>query len=249
VSGPFRVGIELQHAGLPSVARDGDGTVAAGRNFVRDGAAGWVEASSLGVLGDWVLRAVIGPDPLPVLANDGWRSGEAAVFGTSFVAGEIAAVRLSPTGPCPCPVAGAQLLFGGAPSTETVTLRVWDDDVGSLDPGTELFSGEFVLTGADDALQEIDLGGAGLVLDGPVRVGVEVSHSGLPALARDDDGVTVKRNFVDPIGSGWAEASAAGIPGDWVLRLVLAPEPATAPCALAVLGALALLGRRSGARG
>jgi hypothetical protein len=247
VNGPFRIGIELHQSGLPSVARDTDGTVAPGRNFVLDSVAGWVEASSLGVLGDWVLRAVLGPDLLPAeLSNDGWQSGDAAVFQADLSAGDIAAVRLVPTGPCPCPISSARLLFGGATSTAMVTLHVWDDSAGTLAPGPELFSGDFALTGSDDALQEIDLRGAGLVIDGPVRVGIEAGQSGLPALARDADGVTVERNFVAPGGSGWSESSALGIPGDFVLRLV--PEPAAALAELTALGGLGLLARRRRSR-
>ena len=35
VNGPFRVGIEFTHAGLPSIARDGDGDIDADSNFIR----------------------------------------------------------------------------------------------------------------------------------------------------------------------------------------------------------------------
>lgn len=56
VSGPFRVGIEFTQGGLPSVARDGDG-IAAGRNSILSG--GWFKAETLGVTGDWIIRATM----------------------------------------------------------------------------------------------------------------------------------------------------------------------------------------------
>ena len=77
------------------------------RNFIDASAGSWVEASTLGVTGDWIIRAVIDAMPLAsetLLANDGWVSGEVAAFQAGFVAGEAAAVRLVPVGPCPCPV-------------------------------------------------------------------------------------------------------------------------------------------------
>ena len=61
VSGPIRVGIEFTQAGVPSVARDADG-LTAGRNFVMAQGAGWLKAESLGVSGDWIIRAMAGCD-------------------------------------------------------------------------------------------------------------------------------------------------------------------------------------------
>jgi len=58
VNGPFRVGIEFGSAGAPSVARDHDGTVP-GRNFIRDDSPTWVDATTAGVTGDWIIRASI----------------------------------------------------------------------------------------------------------------------------------------------------------------------------------------------
>lgn len=66
----FRIGIEFQHGGLPSIARDDDGTIAADRNYIyaNVGAGGmWFRSQSLGLTGDWIVRAVVsdsggGPD-------------------------------------------------------------------------------------------------------------------------------------------------------------------------------------------
>jgi len=63
VTGPFRVGIEFVAAGLPSIARDDDGTIDASRNFVFVSGPGWTGAQSAGLVGDWVIRAVVVPEP------------------------------------------------------------------------------------------------------------------------------------------------------------------------------------------
>jgi hypothetical protein len=59
VNGPFRVGIEFTNNGLPSVARDTDGTINASKNFIQALGFGWVQSNLLGLAGDWVLRAVV----------------------------------------------------------------------------------------------------------------------------------------------------------------------------------------------
>jgi len=58
VAGPYRVGIEFQHAASPSIALDDDGLTPA-RNFVNLGGAGWSESSEPG---DFVLRSTV-PEP------------------------------------------------------------------------------------------------------------------------------------------------------------------------------------------
>ncbi|HEY1554403.1 MAG TPA: hypothetical protein VGF94_06180 [Kofleriaceae bacterium] len=55
----FRVGIQFQAAGYPSVMRDNDGTIAADKNYIDANGVGWAESQSLGVQGDWIIRAVV----------------------------------------------------------------------------------------------------------------------------------------------------------------------------------------------
>jgi hypothetical protein len=66
VTGPFRVGIEFAHAGLPSIASDTDGSVDALRNFILADFSPlgffWFPSPDLGVSGDWILRARIEPE-------------------------------------------------------------------------------------------------------------------------------------------------------------------------------------------
>ena len=61
VEGPFRVGLEFRHSGLPSVATDLDGTIDAGANFILAdvGVLLWFPSATLGVGGDFIIRATI----------------------------------------------------------------------------------------------------------------------------------------------------------------------------------------------
>ncbi len=57
-NGPFRVGIQFQHDGFPSVARDDDGgNNFPSRNFIYAGT--WERSISFLVQGDWIFRAVV----------------------------------------------------------------------------------------------------------------------------------------------------------------------------------------------
>ena len=220
IDGPVRVGLEFTHSGLPSVARDDDG-ILPDRNFIDEAGVGWAESSSLGLLGDWIIRAVVDAEPAlgeGLLANDGWVSGEVAAFQAGFAPGETAAVRLIPDGPCPCPITRVRFLFGGDAGTHDVTLHIWDDAALSDAPGPELYATTLQLTGSDEIMQEVDIGVAGVEVSGPFRVGLEFTYAGLPSVARDDDGITPDRNFIDA--SGWVEASTLGVTGDWIIRAV-----------------------------
>ncbi|MFO0551431.1 MAG: dickkopf-related protein [Polyangiaceae bacterium] len=59
VPSQFRVAIEFQHAGAPSIARDDDGTITSSKNFIMAQGIGWVKSSTLGLTGDWVIRAYV----------------------------------------------------------------------------------------------------------------------------------------------------------------------------------------------
>jgi MYXO-CTERM domain-containing protein len=59
VTGPFRVGLEFHHDGTPSVARDDDGLDYPDRNFINASGFGWTQSNTLGMAGDWIIRAVV----------------------------------------------------------------------------------------------------------------------------------------------------------------------------------------------
>jgi len=63
----FRVAIQFQDDGLPSVARDQDGTITADRNFVYTGGQ-WFQSSTFLIPTDWIIRAEVVCDRL--FAND-----------------------------------------------------------------------------------------------------------------------------------------------------------------------------------
>jgi hypothetical protein len=152
-----------------------------------------------------------------ILQNDSFTSGGSAAFQGGFVAGEIGAVRLAPTGPFPVQVTKVQLLFGGAVTDATITLRIWDDTAGTLAPGTELFFGDYFLTASNTALQEIDLTAAAIMVSGPFRVGIQFQHDGAPSIARDADGISAAgRNFI--YAGAWFDSTTFGIGGDWIIR-------------------------------
>jgi hypothetical protein len=74
VNGPFRVGLEFTHDGLPSIARDTDGTIDTANNFLRANGFGWFPSSLFGLAGDWILRAEVeaaSTDTPPTAADRG----------------------------------------------------------------------------------------------------------------------------------------------------------------------------------
>lgn len=56
--GSIRVAIEMTAAGLPSVAVDKDGTVSGTANWIKTGGS-WVTSTSLGLSGDFIIRATV----------------------------------------------------------------------------------------------------------------------------------------------------------------------------------------------
>lgn len=187
------------------------------------------------------------------LRNDGFETGQPVSFQAGFVDGEIGAVRLVPTLACPCRVENVTLLFGGAGGTLPVLLRIWDDAAGNVEPGTPLYVDSFQLTGLSNALQVIDPSPADVIVQGPFRVGIEFSHSGLPSIARDGDGtIAASANFIladmSPLGFVWFRSADFGVTGDWVIRATIsqvAPQIPLLPMRGA--GALVALTLASGA--
>ncbi len=74
VDQPWCVGIAFRRDGLPSIARDNDGTIDSGNNWIwaidpiTGASHGWRQSSSLGLTGDWIIRTIgtpsgSGPSP------------------------------------------------------------------------------------------------------------------------------------------------------------------------------------------
>ncbi|NNF17106.1 MAG: hypothetical protein HKN70_10185 [Gammaproteobacteria bacterium] len=158
------------------------------------------------------------------LQNDGFASGATVTFQGGFVAGEMAAARFVPQIGCPCIIETISLLFGGAVETRDVGINIWDDSAGSTVPGPLLFTGTVSLTGSNVNLQEIDFSLSPVLVDGPFRVGLEFTHSGLPSVATDLDGtIDATANFIlADIGVlFWFQSQTLGVSGDFVIRATI----------------------------
>jgi hypothetical protein len=178
--------------------------------------------ATLGLAALVLLGLQAPPAPAEIALLDGWTSGQVAVFQGGFVAGETAAIRLTPTGPCPCQVDEVRFLFGGGGGTHDVTIRIWDDTALTDTPGAELHSVTVPVTGTNDFLQTVDLRAAGVTVSGPFRVGLEFTHDGYPSVARDNDGdLDFSGNFIDAQGLGWVPSWLLGLTGDWIIRAVV----------------------------
>jgi hypothetical protein len=170
-----------------------------------------------------LLAPAMAPAQEVILQNDSFVGGVVG-FQDGFAVSEIGAVRLTPPGPFPMALTKVQFLFGGDIGTQTITLHIWDDSAGTTDPGTPLFSNDYIVDPSDSEMQEIDLSGAALSVSGPFRVGIQFQNAGLPSIARDTDGVSAPgRNFIcavlvpgDPC--QWFSASDFLVNGDWIIR-------------------------------
>jgi FlgD Ig-like domain len=166
----------------------------------------------------------IGPVPAATiadtLANDSWVDGQATPFQGGFVAGEMAAVRLDPNQAGPYPLDNVHFLMGGATTSEQIRLHIWQDNGGGSVPGTQIYFADFLLVGSDVSWQEIDLSAEKIIIDGTFWVGVEFTHSGLPSVCRDNDGINTGRNFIYASDSNWYDSALFGLAGDWVIRAV-----------------------------
>lgn len=164
--------------------------------------------------------AAVGPAWAQVeVRNDNFQSGQAAGFQGGFASGEIAAARLVP--PSSGQITRIRFLFGGSTATKQVTLHIWDDKAGQLNPGAELVSPvDLDVTGSDSGWQEVTAADFGTVqVSGAFRVGLEFHHAGYPSVARDNDGLAfADRNFIKEATLGWQQSKLFGLSGDWIIR-------------------------------
>ena len=155
------------------------------------------------------------------LQNDGFTGGVAA-FQSGFAENEIAASVFDPSGPFPMPLTEVLFLFGNIEAQGIIILHVWDDAAGTTNPGVELYSEAFQITGSASAFTSIDLSAANVEVNGPFRVGIEFTANGLPSVARDTDGtISATKNFINALGLGWVQSNLLGLTGDWVIRAVV----------------------------
>ncbi|MFC1611259.1 MYXO-CTERM sorting domain-containing protein [Myxococcota bacterium] len=155
------------------------------------------------------------------LQNDGWTSGGEVFCQGGFVTGEEAAVTLGPVVGT-FTVESVEFVFCGATTEQTVTLKIYED-TGASDPGTLLYTNDYQVTGSDEALHQIDLSAQDVRVTGggSIRVSLLFSHSGVPSVSRDDDGISNARNWIKSQGVGWVQSWTLGLTGDWVIRAVV----------------------------
>lgn len=163
------------------------------------------------------------------LQNDGFTNGGTAVYQGGFVAGEVAASSFDPVGNYPQALTEVLFLYGTSQVQTIVNLYVWDDAADTAEPGSEIYSESYVVQGSATAFSSIDLSGAGVLVNGPFRIGLEFTHDGSPSVARDNDGtINQSKNFIRANGFGWYESWLLGLTGDWVIRAVVDDAVATA---------------------
>jgi|GEM_PF-2942723 len=160
-----------------------------------------------------------------VLSNDSVEDGDEVAFQQGFVTGEAAAATLGEVSDS-FTVRKVQFLFGPAGPPLIVTVSVYAD-TGGATPGALLYSGDYEITPADDALHEIDLTTQNVEHIGPgnIRVSLGLKHDGAPGVARDDDGCTAEKNWIGLAPAGWTESCAKGVTGDWVIRAEIDGPP------------------------
>ncbi|MBI5507240.1 MAG: hypothetical protein HY903_00680 [Deltaproteobacteria bacterium] len=152
------------------------------------------------------------------LQNDGWTSGAQAKCQGGFAVGEEAAVTFGPLAGT-ATLESIELLFCGATTSAMVGLRVLADD-GTATPGAELYATGYQLTGADNAIQSLDLSALNLTFAAGARfrVAFEMQQTGLPSVAADTDGsIQTGKNWIATAG-GWTDSKNLGLTGDWIIR-------------------------------
>jgi hypothetical protein len=131
------------------------------------------------------------------LKNDDFVDMQAVTFHGGFGIGEMGASRFIPVGDPPYYIVAVRFLFGGAMTQQTITLRIYDDSGLQTNPGSQVFTAEYDVTGSDMAFQEIDLTLDNVQVSGAFRVGIEVQHGGAPSIANDTGGVDfADRNYL-----------------------------------------------------
>jgi hypothetical protein len=157
------------------------------------------------------------------LQNDSFTDGGTAWAQMGFVTGEMAAVTLGPVSDT-FTVNNIKFLFGGGGTAKTLTLHIYED-TGAVLPGNEIYSADYQVTPADDSIQSIDLSADMVVHDGAgsIRVALEMPHSNLPSVMRDDDGNSgAGNNWIYASDTNWYDSYTfplpSGVPGDWIIR-------------------------------
>ena len=101
-----------------------------------------------------------------------------------------------------------------------VILRIYEDNTGTVLPGALIYEEIVQVSGADDALNELDLSLQAIVItSGSVRVELEWFQSSPPGIANDLDGFVPNVNYIFATPGGWLYANQLLMLGDWIIRM------------------------------
>ncbi|MBI4705442.1 MAG: hypothetical protein HY744_30475 [Deltaproteobacteria bacterium] len=161
------------------------------------------------------------------LQNDGVEQEGTVGFQKGFAEGEMGAATLGPVDEG-YRINKVHFVFGPkqeGSETYNVTVHVYED-TGETDPGEELYVNAFQVEPSSEAMQELDMSGDDILMEAKssFRVAIELMHTGLPSIARDNDGsCNGGRNWIygepAPQPKGWYDfCTDLGGDGDWVIR-------------------------------
>ncbi len=174
----------------------------------------------LGVLLVLVIAAPVGA-AIKELSNDSFVRMGSISCQIGFVEGESVAVKLTADpGDYPYQIRKVRMFICPAAAPVNVTLRISEDNTGTVLPGAVIYEEIVLVTGADDALNEVDLTANNITIpSGSVRVELNGFPTGLPGVANDLDGFIPNVNtiyaWINPPGFwSWFYADQLGVPGD-----------------------------------
>jgi hypothetical protein len=114
----------------------------------------------------------------------------------------------------------------------SLTVEIYNDDAPSVDPPRPALysSSDWSVGTSATALNSLDIRSAQEVRieSGVVRVAITVPADDTSPL-RDIDGITSERNLIYLDSGSWTWAEDVGVTGDWLVRLVITPEPGPEP--------------------
>jgi hypothetical protein len=178
----------------------------------------WLACAGLGLA---VVGAGEARGATKTLQNDGFDGSGAVACQTGAAQDEILAVRLTPD-PTDYPFQIKTIIALVCPPGQQgfAYLRIWADDGQSLEPGAEIYTGEFSISGSSSDFNTFDLSAENLVISsGSIRVGIELFQDPGPSVATDNDGNRVaNHNFVFIPVLGWFLLEDFGPSGDWIIR-------------------------------
>lgn len=156
------------------------------------------------------------------LQNDGLTDMGQVFFQEGFAQEECWGVTYDASGlDCSYAFDKLQVVVGGATDIRIFRVEIWSVDAQGK-PDQSLKSLDAQIQGSDSAINEIDISDLSLPLFQAAGFAVAMcftEHSGLPAIARDDDGITPGKNWI--FDGEWKAAEGLGVQGDWIQRVTL----------------------------